>query len=80
MGAGWLGHGRTGKSAKVGDLVICVDVAKRDATGGEVTFIGLVLDKSITISKIQVLGTGKIVYCPMDAMLPLERKLKEGNR
>jgi len=62
-----LGYGRTTKDASVGDLVICVDVAKRNANGGRRTFVGLVLDKSITIYKIQVLDTGQDVYWPMDA-------------
>ena len=67
MDDGWLGYGRIKQSAKVGDLVICVDVAKRDANGGKRTFVGLVLDKSITIYKIQVLDTGQEKYWPMDA-------------
>ena len=62
-----MGYGRTTKDASVGDLVICVDVAKRDVNGGKRTFVGLVLDKSITIYKIQVLDTGQNVYWPMDA-------------
>ena len=62
-----MGYGRTTKDASVGDLVICVDVAKRNANGGRRTFVGLVLDKSITIYKIQVLDTGQNVYWPMDA-------------
>ena len=62
-----MGYGRTAKSAEVGDLVICVDVARRDANGGKRTFVGLVLDKSITIYKIQVLDTGQDIYWPMDA-------------
>ena len=67
MDDGRLGYGRTTKDASVGDLVICVDVAKRDVNGGKRTFVGLVLDKSITIYKIQVLDTGQNVYWPMDA-------------
>ena len=67
MDDGRLGYARTTKSAEVGDLVICVDVARRDANGGKRTFVGLVLDKSITIYKIQVLDTGQDVYWPMDA-------------
>ena len=67
MDDGRLGYGRTSKSASVGDLVICVDVAKRDANGGKRTFVGLVLDKSITIYKIQVLDTGQEIYWPMTA-------------
>ena len=67
MDDGRLGYGRTTKDASVGDLVICVDVAKRNANGGRRAFVGLVLDKSITIYKIQVLDTGQDVYWPMDA-------------
>jgi len=62
-----LGYGRTSQGASVGDLVVCVDVAKRNANGGRRTFIGLVLDKSITVYKIQVLDSGQEVYWPMDA-------------
>ena len=67
MDDGGLGYGRTTKSAEVGDLVICVDVAKRDANGGKRTFVGLVLDKSITIYKIQVMDSGDVIYWPMTA-------------
>ena len=74
MDDGRLGYGRTTKSAEVGDLVICVDVAKRDANGGKRTFVGLVLDKSITIYKIQVLDTGQDVYWPMAATYLLKEK------
>ena len=62
-----MGHRRTSKGATIGDLVVCVDVARRDANGGRRTFIGLVLDKSITVYKIQVLDTGHEMYWPMDA-------------
>ena len=62
-----MGYGRTTKSAAVGDLVICVDVAKRDANGGKRTFVGLVLDKSVTVCKILVLHTGHKTYWPMSA-------------
>ena len=67
MDDGRLGYGRTSQGASVGDLVVCVDVAKRNANGGRRTFIGLVLDKSITVYKIQVLDSGQEVYWPMDA-------------
>ena len=62
-----MGYGRTTKSAAVGDLVICVDVAKRNANGGKRTFVGLVLDKSITVYKIQIVDSGKEIYWPMTA-------------
>ena len=53
--------------AHIGDLVICVDYAKRDVNGGKRTFIGLVLDKSITVYRIQILDTGQEIYWPMTA-------------
>jgi len=64
---GRLGHGRSTQSATIGDLVVCVDVAKRDVNGSRRTFIGLVLDKSITVCKIQVLDTGQEIYWPIEA-------------
>lgn len=67
MGNGRLGQGRSRKQAAIGDLVVCVDIAKRDANGGKRTFVGLVLDKSISVYKIQVLDTGQEKYWPMDA-------------
>ena len=62
-----MGYGRPSQGALVGDLVICVDVARRNANGGKRTFVGLVLDKSITVYKIQVLDTGQEIYWPMTA-------------
>ena len=67
MGNGRLGQGRSRKQAAIGDLVVCVDIAKRDANGGKRTFVGLVLDKSITIYKIQVMDSGDVIYWPMTA-------------
>jgi len=67
MDDGRLGYGRTPQGAAIGDLVVCVDVAKRNANGGRRTFVGLVLDKSITVYKIQVLDTGQEIYWPMTA-------------
>ncbi len=67
MDNGRLGQGRIKKQASVGDLVVCVDVAKRNVNGGRRTFVGLVLDKSISVYKIQVLDTGQEKYWPMDA-------------
>ena len=67
MDYGRLGQGRTRKQATIGDLVICVDVARKDSHGHNRRFIGLVLDKSITVYKIQVLDTGHEMYWPMDA-------------
>ena len=59
---------RTRKQAAVGDLVICVDTAKTDKYGHSAKFVGLVLDKSITVYKIQVVDTGKESYWPEAAV------------
>ncbi len=67
MDDGRLGYGRAAEGASIGDLVICVDVARRDANGGRRTFVGLVLDKSISVYRIQVVDTGQEKYWPMDA-------------
>jgi len=67
MGTGRMGQGRPRKQASIGDLVICVDTAKKDAKGHNRRFIGLVLDKSITVYKIQVVDSGKETYWPMTA-------------
>jgi DNA-binding cell septation regulator SpoVG len=64
---GRLGLGRTSQSASIGDLVICIDAARVDAHGHVRRFIGLVLDKSITVYKIQVVDSGKEIYWPMSA-------------
>jgi len=62
-----LGQRRLRKQVSVGDLVVCVDMAKKDAKGHTCRFIGLVLDKSITVYKIQVVDTGRELYWPMTA-------------
>ena len=71
MDAGWLGYGRIRKEATIGDLVICVDDARRHdkdtSRDHPKRFIGLVLDKSTTIYKIQVLDTGEEVFWPESA-------------
>ena len=67
MDYGRLGQGRSRKQAAIGDLVVCVDVAKKDANGHNQRFIGLVLDKSITVYRIQVVDSGKELYWPMTA-------------
>ena len=66
MDNGRLGQGRSRKQASIGDIVVCVDVAKKDANGHNRRFIGLVLDKSITVYKIQVVATGKEIFWPQD--------------
>ena len=63
----WVGHRRLRQQAQVGDLVVCVDVAKKDTLGLKRRFIGLVLDKSITIYRIQVVGSGEQLYWPATA-------------
>ena len=67
MDDGRLGQGRARKQASVGDLVVCVDVAKKDINGHNRRFIGLVLDKSTTIYTIHVVATGKEVFWPQDS-------------
>ena len=63
-----MGYGRPRKQAAIGDIVICVDEAYQTDVHLPLPkkFIGLVLDKSITIYKIQVLDTGKEIYWPED--------------
>ena len=70
MDTGRLGHRRIRKEATIGDLVICVDEVRRhDLNSAEPKrFIGLVLDKSITVYKIQVVGSGREVYWPQSAV------------
>lgn len=75
MDTGRLGQGRSRKEALVGDLVVCIDTICLDPDNYSRRFIGLVLDKSITVCKIQVLDTGKTVYWPIEAMF----LWKEGN-
>ena len=67
MDHGRLGQERTRKQATIGDLVICVDPARKDIHGHNRRFVGLVLDKSITVYKIQVVDTAEIFYWPEDA-------------
>ena len=62
-----MGHRRPRKAPAVGDLVICVDAAREGAPGRPKRFIGLVLDKTITVCKIQVVDTGKIIFWPETA-------------
>ena len=64
---GRLGQGRSREHASVGALVVCIDVARVDIHGHTRRFIGLVLDKSITVYKIQIVDSGKEIYWPMTA-------------
>jgi len=70
VGTGWLGHRRIRKEATIGDLVVCVDEARRHDTPSihPKRFIGLVLDKSLTVYKIQVVDTGEEMYWPESAV------------
>jgi len=65
----WLGHRRVRKEAAIGDLVVCVDEARQNDVPSihPKRFIGLVLDKSITVYKIQVVDTGEEIYWPESA-------------
>jgi hypothetical protein len=67
MDDGRLGQKRTRKQASIGDLVVCIDMARTDGAGYAHRFIGLVLDKSITVYKIQIVDSGKKIYWPMTA-------------
>ena len=67
MDDGRLGQGRPREQASVGDLVVCIDAARVDIHGHTRRFIGLVLDKSLTVYKIQVVDSGKEIYWPMTA-------------
>jgi len=62
-----LGQGRSRKPASIGDLVVCIDAARKDVNGHNRRFIGLVLDKSITVYRIQVVDSGKELYWPESA-------------
>jgi len=68
MDDGRLGQRRARKQASIGDLVVCIDLAKKNSLGHSKRFIGLVLDKSITIYKIQVVDTGQELYWPESAV------------
>jgi len=68
MGIDWMEDHGTHQKATIGDLVICIDMAKKDRHGHNRRFIGLVLDKSITVYKIQVVETGKEIYWPEAAV------------
>ena len=68
MGNGRLGHSRFNREPEIGDLVVCVDLAWSAHSSYPQRFIGLVLNKSITICKIQALESAKILYWPLDAM------------
>jgi len=62
-----MGYKGSRKSAAIGDLVICIDNARTNEFGRARKFIGLILDKSLTVYKIQVVGSGEKTYWPMTA-------------
>ena len=64
-----LSHRNDRKKAEVGDIVICLNnngIISYTPTETK-RFIGLVLDKSITIYRIQVVDSGKELYWPESA-------------
>ena len=67
MDHGRLGQGRSKEDASIGDIVVCIDAARVDSYGHTRRFIGLVLDKSLTVYRIQVVDSGKEIYWPMTA-------------
>ena len=68
MGTKRLGYDGTRVEPTIGDLVVCVDVVKKDINGHNRKFIGLVLDKSATVCKIQVIDTGQELSWPINAL------------
>ena len=67
MGARRLGPGRTRQEPTIGDLVICIDTVRLDKNQHSRRFIGLVLDKSITVYKIKIVDNGETIYWPQSA-------------
>jgi hypothetical protein len=68
MGNGRMEHARPKIQPTIGDIVICLDPARSKFSNHPQRFVGLVLDKSITVCKVQILKSGKVVYWPVDAM------------
>ena len=64
-----MGHRRAAGSATIGEIVICVDHMRQQDVDlpFPTKFVGLVLDKSITVYKIQVVDTAEIFYWPEEA-------------
>ena len=69
MGNGWLGHRRTKKQPEIGDLVICLNPANFMHASLPSRFVGLVLNKAITVCKIQVVESGRIIFWQLDNMM-----------
>ena len=64
-----MGHRRAAGSATIGEIVICVDHMRQQDVDlpFPTKFVGLVLDKSITVCRIQVVDSGEEIYWPMTA-------------
>lgn len=69
MGNGRLGHRRPEKQPEIGDLVICLNPAGFKHSTLPKRFVGLVLDKAITVCKIHIVKSGRIVFWPFDNMI-----------
>jgi len=61
-----LGYGRSTQQPKIGDLVICLNPTRFMHSTLPPRFVGLVLDKAITVCKIQVVDSGRTVYWPLE--------------
>lgn len=69
MGNGRLGHERTKQQPEIGDLVICLNLTKSRYSTLPKRFVGLVLDKAITVCKIHIVESGRIVFWQLDNMI-----------
>ena len=69
MGNGRLGHRRTKKQPEIGDLVICLNPTILVQSSLPKRFVGLVLNKAITVCKIQVVESGRIVFWQLDNIM-----------
>ena len=69
MGNGRLGRRRTRKQPSVGDLVICINPSSLLHFSLPKQFVGLVLDKAITVCKIHIVESGRIIFWQLDNMM-----------
>ena len=69
MGNGRLGHRRTKKQPEIGDLVTCINPSNFMHASLPSRFVGLVLNKAITVCKIQVVESGRIVFWQLDNIM-----------
>jgi len=69
MGNGRLGYRRSKKQPEVGDLVVCINLTSFMQTSLPDRFVGLVLNKAITVCKIQVVESGRIIFWQLDNMM-----------